>query len=125
MDGILMDGRRGRLWLCKREDGHALGLHIRVERMDVLLEFREAVEVGDVSDGKAVCLPKVGISGQLEGTKRDIECTVCGEKRTWWMGEAALERFLEGRRRRNKRGLLEADPSPSPSPNASHSERGA
>lgn len=106
MDGILIDGRVGKLWMCKKQGGHALGLHVRELQpsglwLDLLLEFREAVRVGDCVDNKTVMLPDVKISGVVEGTKRDIECTVCAAQRTWFMGEAALERFFDSRRRRN------------------------
>lgn len=104
MDGILSDGRTGRLWMCKKHYGHALGLHVRELQasglwLDVLLEFRAAVAVGMEKDNKTVVL-SAQISGALEGTKRDIECTICGSKRTWHMGEAALERWMEARKRR-------------------------
>lgn len=103
MDGILSDGRVGRLWMCKRHGGHALGLHIREKQnsgawLDLLVEFRAAVEIDPAMD--KVDLSNVMTSGTLEGTKRDIECTICDAKRTWYMGEAALERFSESRRRR-------------------------
>lgn len=105
MDGILPDGRTGKLWMCKKHEGHVLGLQVRVNEggsfLDLLLEFRVAINVGDCSDKKIVELPEMLISGTVEGTKRDIECTICGSKRTWWMGEAALERFLNSRVRRS------------------------
>lgn len=104
MDGILPDGRTGRLWMCKKHDGHALGLHIRVKEndlhLDLLLEFRNAVNV-ESTEQKIFELIDVQTSGTLEGTKRDIECTICGSKRTWWMGEAAFERFVDNRKRRS------------------------
>lgn len=104
MDGILSDGRVGRLWMCKRHGGHALGLHIREKQesgawLDLLVEFRAAVEV-DPAIGK-MDLANVMTSGTLEGTKRDIECTICESKRTWYMGEAAFERWMESRKMRN------------------------
>lgn len=104
MDGILPDGREGRLWMCKKHDGHVLGLQVREKQengawLDLLLEFRLAINVGDCVDKRIVALPDMRISGTVEGTKRDIECTICGSKRTWYMGYAALERFLESRKR--------------------------
>ena len=50
--------------------------------LDVLLEFRVAVNAGESFDKKTIVLPDMPISGTVEGTKRDIECTICGSKRT-------------------------------------------
>lgn len=106
MDGILPDGRAGKLWMCRKQEGHVLGLQVRVKEnglfLDLLLEFRVAINVEDCSGKKIITLPDMHISGTVEGTKRDIECTICGSKRTWWMGEAALERFLDSRKRRSQ-----------------------
>lgn len=104
MDGILTDGRTGKLWTCSKHSGHALGLLLRVEVdghfVDRLLLFRETVDVGEVNSKKTVALPVLKTRGYVEGTVHDIECDLCTAKRTWWMGESALERFLENRRRR-------------------------
>lgn len=98
MDGILTDGRTGKLWMCKKHDGHVLGLHIRDgdgdHYIDLLLEFRVAINVGKDEENKTVALPNVQISGMLEGTKRDIECTICGAKRTWWMDKKLVASLI-------------------------------
>lgn len=109
MDGILADGRIGKLWMCKKHNGHALGLHIREKQesgawLDLLVEFRAAVEVDHTLE--RVDLSNVMTSGTLEGTKRGIECTICESKRTWYMGEAALERWMDARKNR-RTALLE------------------
>lgn len=107
MDGILTDGRTGKLWMCKKHDGHALGLHVCVSVnnhfVDQLLLFKDAVRVGETTDIKTVSMPDVKIKGTIEGTTYDLECEICGAKRTWWMGEAALERFIENRKRRHEK----------------------
>lgn len=88
MDGILVDGRVGKLWMCKRDDGHALGI-ILFEKIDGraverLLLFRSSMAFG-VNMKKTVALPPMKTMGLAEGTIHDIECDVCGAKRTWWM----------------------------------------
>lgn len=104
MDGVLSDGRTGKLWTCNKHSGHALGLlmRVRVEGhfVDRLLLFRETCDVGEFNEKKTVTLPALKTMGFVEGTMHDIQCDLCGETRTWWMGEAALERFIESRRRR-------------------------
>ena len=58
MDGVLKDGRKGKLWLCKREGGHVLGLCVRVSngdagvKLDKLLLFRHAVEVDGLAEAE-------------------------------------------------------------------------
>lgn len=98
MDGILPDGRTGKLWMCKKQDGHVLGLQVRVNEnglfLDVLLEFRVAVNAGESFDKKTIVLPDMPISGTVEGTKRDIECTICGSKRTWWMDKKLVANLI-------------------------------
>ena len=95
MDGVLKDGRVGQLWMCKKEGGHVLGLHVRVNegglKLDKLLVFRNAT----LED----CLNKAVVLGRVEAME-EIECDICGSKRTWFIGEAALERFLERRKSR-------------------------
>jgi hypothetical protein len=88
MDGILTDGRAGKLWMCKRHEGHALGIILSqlkdgcvVER---LLLFREAVNFGEDHKRKTVVLPPTKTKGFVEGTMHDIECDLCDAKRTWW-----------------------------------------
>jgi hypothetical protein len=108
MDGILSDGRSGKLWTCDRNSGHVLGVVMRVEVdgrfANQLLLFRHTINVGEAHEHKTVMLPEVKTMGYPEGTMHDIECELCEQKRTWWMGEAALERFLERRRRTLRRG---------------------
>lgn len=82
MDGIVtVNGYTGRLWLCKREGGHALGLRVKMHReglfVERLLLFQEAVFVEATEAAKG--------RGMVEGTMFDIECSICGVKRTWWM----------------------------------------
>ena len=89
MDGILADGRIGKLWMCKRQDGHVLGI-ILFEKMDGraverLLLFRSSMMLGENNSKKTVVLPPVKTMGLAEGTMHDIECDVCDAKRTWWM----------------------------------------
>lgn len=102
MDGILLDGRKGKLWMCKKHDGHALGIVIRAKVENrfthQLYLFRGAVMVGAALDMKAIGILPATILGAVEGTMRDIECDCCHSKRTWWTGAAALERFLESRK---------------------------
>lgn len=90
MDGMLTDGRTGRLWTCSKGSSHVLGviLHLELEGrfIDQLLLFRTTVNVntGGVN-GKPVPLPDVRTKGFLEGTMHDIECDLCNAKRTWWI----------------------------------------
>lgn len=104
MDGKLLDDARQ--WTCK--NGHLLGI---VERVPVsnngakyhvarLILFRQAI---DLDPKSSVSLADVDVIGNIEGTVMDIRCSVpgCGEVRTWFMGAAALERFLESRKVRD------------------------
>ena len=97
MDGMLTDGRIGRLWTCSKGSSHVLGviLHLELEGQftDQLLLFRATVNIntGDVN-GKPVALPDVKTRGFLEGTMHDIECDLCNAKRTWWMGRNGFKR---------------------------------
>jgi hypothetical protein len=91
MEGILLDGRHGRLWLCKKHEGHALGI-ILEERVDGrlverLLLFREAQNLEWVDPDKTTVVFSLAVKtkGALEGTMHDIECDLCDAKRTWWM----------------------------------------
>ena len=91
MDGVLADGRKGKLWFCKRHDGHALGLRIFVpiankDYMERLLLFNCAVSVVN----GAIDLSDVRVKAKLDGTALDIECEICGAKRTWWSEQTAL-----------------------------------
>jgi hypothetical protein len=96
----------GGKWLCQQgKTGHVLGISARVRveveirgrkrvyYVDRLMKFRNAI------DPQAEQPAEVEVDCEIEGTVYDIRCTVCGMRRTWWMGEAGLERFLEGRKR--------------------------
>jgi hypothetical protein len=78
MDGVLADGRHGRLWFCRKKDGHALGLMVG----DRLLLFRHAVAVVDLSQAQVLT--------KLVGTAHEIECEICGSVRSWWNDKPAL-----------------------------------
>ena len=88
MDGILNDGQRGRLWMCKKNNGHALGIIIidkhSIER---LLLFREARSLDFVRTGITTVVFSTATKTKCiaDGTIHDIECEICGAKRTWWM----------------------------------------
>lgn len=90
MDGAVK-GLTGRLWMCKRKDGHVLGLVVTVSVPDGLIEqlylFRNAVMAESVGRDASVL-------GHAEGTMHDIECTLCSAKRTWWEGKGALKRAV-------------------------------
>lgn len=93
-------------WLCQGKAGHVLGVSVRVKvevkirgqkriyYIDRLMKLRNAI------DPQAEEPAEVEVDCEVEGTTYDIRCTVCGARRTWWMGEAALTRFLEGRKGR-------------------------
>jgi hypothetical protein len=66
----------------------------RIYYVDRLMKLRNAIDL------QAEEPAEVEVDAEIEGTTYDIRCTVCGARRTWWMGEAALARFLEGRKRR-------------------------
>ena len=92
MDGITIAGQTGRLWLCKKEDGHALGLRVKVYVEGLLVEqlmlFRNAV-MPQFAPSEAKSM------GFAEGTHYDIPCDICGSTRTWWMGNGAKKRALK------------------------------
>jgi hypothetical protein len=85
-----MDGSKGKLWFCRRKDGHALGLRVTISTAggieERLLLFDQAVTV---EAGKAD-LSAVRVKGKLSGTMHDIECEICGSTRTWWSYKPAL-----------------------------------
>ncbi len=92
MDGIItVNGQAGRLWLCKKNGGHALGLRVQVQVEGLFVErlmlFRNAVKVECVES-------EARVMGYPEGTVHDIECTLCKSKRTWWMGKGGLKLAL-------------------------------
>ena len=106
MDGK-MDGAKQ--WKCKND--HLLGIVERVEvsgkggkyHVSRLILFRQAI---DLDPNPTVSLADVDVIANIEGTVMDIRCSVpgCGEVRTWWMGAASLERFLEKRKERVRDG---------------------
>lgn len=102
MDGVLQDGRAGKLWMCKKEDGHVLGLHVRVSnnglKLDKLLLFRNAV--------LPECLDEAQVMGTVESME-DIECSLCDAERTWHIGSAALERFIQKRIRHEMEKVID------------------
>lgn len=93
MDGILSNGQRGRVWMCKKKNGHALGIII-VDRQLVehLLLFRKASDVEPV--GMVKFSDNVKTIGAVEGTVHEIECDICGSKRTWWMDKRIAVNLL-------------------------------
>lgn len=90
-----MDGTR--LWKCC--NGHVLGYTERVKVVELGITFHEtrlnilthAIAVDSIGGDDIKCV--------AVGTTRDIKCDVlgCGEKRTWWLGEDALQRMLDRR----------------------------
>lgn len=86
-----------RQWKCAH--GHVLGVIQRVEVDDIgrkrwatrLLLFRQAIDVehGDMAE--------VDVMANVEGTTLDVRCSVpgCGCVRSWFIGQAAMERLLE------------------------------
>lgn len=89
LDGsVVVNGQTGRLWLCKRDEGHALGLRVKmhVDGMAVerLMLFRNAVTPD--------CAAEARQFGFAEGTMYDIECSICDSRRTWWAGRNAVKR---------------------------------
>jgi len=90
-----MDGKNLKRWKCA--NGHVLGV---VERAEVrrngarpyyvarLMLFREAVD----EDGER--MEDVDVMAVIEGTTLDVRCSVCGGKRSWWIGADALERLV-------------------------------
>ena len=84
-------------WKCP--NGHVLGVTQEklVEQngrkffVDRMILFRQAL------DPQAEIPEDVDVIAALEGTTLDVRCSVpgCGGVRTWYMGEAALERLIE------------------------------
>ncbi len=105
-DDLQKDMEVSKQWLC--ENGHILGVSVRVKAgehyVDRLLKFRNAVDLN------AETPVEVDVDCEIEGTVFNIRCNVPGCRhiggdtkpvsRTWYMGQAALERFLEARRKR-------------------------
>ncbi len=98
-----MDGKIDKLKQWKCENGHVLGIVDRVQasnngtkyHISRLMLFRQAIDLDPVS---SVTLADVDVIANIEGTVMDIRCSCCSLIRTWWMGDAALERFLAGRK---------------------------
>lgn len=91
-----MDGTNNGLKLWKCKNNHVLGI---VQRVQIgsdgdnywttrLALFRQAIDADEAVD--------IDVIANIEGTVTDIRCSVCGEVRTWWLGEAGLERLLKG-----------------------------
>lgn len=99
-----MDGRLDGLKHWKCENGHVLGIVNRVQvsnngtkyHVSQLMLFRQAIDLDPVSSVK---LQDVDVIANIEGTVMDIRCSCCSSIRTWWMGAATLERFMESRER--------------------------
>lgn len=87
-------------WKCPR--GHVLGLIKRAKttinahdyHVTRLLLFRQAV------DRDAAIPESVDVCAVIEGTTHDIRCSVCGDVRSWFIGEDALQTLI-GKVRRN------------------------
>jgi len=100
MVGKSLDGLKQ--WKCK--NNHLLGIvervHVSSDRgkynVSRLILFRQAIDIDPTSTAS---LADVDVIGNIEGTVMDIRCSIpgCGEVRTWWMGEAALDMFLASR----------------------------
>lgn len=98
MDGTF-DGLKP--WKCNK--GHVLGIVERVQvsgdgtkyHVSRLMLFRQAI---DLEPESYMSLENVDVIANIEGTVMDIRCSCCGDIRTWWMGDAALERFIAGRK---------------------------
>ena len=81
-------------WKCPH--GHVLGLveRVRMENglgqsrhISRLLLYRHAL------DPEQARPTEVDVIGALEGTMLRIRCDVCGETRTWMIGQDAIERL--------------------------------
>lgn len=81
MDGVLLDGRKGIIWFCKK-NGHAVGLMVEDVKNDLhvkkLVVFRDAIPVVD----GIVDLSKAKVHGVAEGTYK-FNCTCCEQEVTW------------------------------------------
>lgn len=88
-----MDGLDGmKQWRCK--NGHVLGIVQRVkvsERWTTrLMLFRQAIDLEAARN-----FDDVEVIANIEGTTLDVRCSVCNAVRSWYIGEAALERLIE------------------------------
>ncbi len=94
-----MDGKNAKPWVCK--NGHCLGQTGRIEvkkngrkyHVTRLNLFRHAIDM------QAETPEEIEIVAVLEGTVPVVRCDVpgCGEMRTWFIGEEAIEHLLESR----------------------------
>jgi hypothetical protein len=89
------DGLDGmKQWKCK--NGHVLGVIQRVKtgngHVTRLMLFRDAIDLK--ANGQA---KEIDVIANIEGTTLDVRCSVarCGEVRSWFMGEDAMERLVE------------------------------
>lgn len=96
MDGLLADGRTGRLWMCKKHRGHALGMIVTVQLggrfVEGLIMFRHALAVD--AAGGTIDLTNAEVLGFLEGTMHEIECDLCNNKRSWWMDRKSIAQLI-------------------------------
>lgn len=110
MDGKIVNGLQGKLWLCKKDEGHVLGIIVRTSIedrcFDRLLLFREArekiVAIRDDEPPMVYFQADISTMGYAEGTHHDIPCSLCNAKRTWWIGQGAAEQFVASRKKRVK-----------------------
>ncbi|HPS41355.1 MAG TPA: hypothetical protein PK040_02040 [Anaerolineaceae bacterium] len=74
-----------KIWRCGK--GHALGVVRRNGRgVEQLLLYRHAIAGGSSE--------QVDVMAVVEGSVMDIRCDICGEMRTWAIGQAAFERLM-------------------------------
>jgi len=100
LDGLLMaktylktmNVLSARPWLCRKQDGHVLGLLVEVVMdgciTENLLFFRNAV-LAEFIESEA------RIMGRAEGTTHDIECSMCEAERTFWIGKNGVKRLMK------------------------------
>ena len=75
-----------KIWRCPK--GHALGVVRRNGRgLNQLLLYRHAVQM----DGNPA---QVDVMAVVEGSVMDIRCDICGEMRTWVIGEEAMDKLM-------------------------------
>lgn len=89
MDGRTITLKDGKAWRC--ENGHLLGI-MRREKIGSAHGYRlyllKSAQYGIKED-----VPFHWIA-RVEGTCRDIECEICGTEKTWWAGQAAIEKLV-------------------------------
>ena len=92
-------GKVAKPWMCPA--GHVLGQTVRAEvnkrgrkfYVTRLHLYRNAIDMN-------VETPEnVDVIAVLEGTVPVIECSICHQNRTWFIGEDAIEHLLEQRKR--------------------------